>query len=208
MKLAVSLFSILFTYCLPVTCFADAEISEIGDRHVAVQPGDDILLIGDSHAGGLRHELKMTAKSLGYKFSSITEEGSLTCQFLPKLRRELRERSHDLVIVALGTNDTIANDSWIERNKGCYSLLVKMVRDKGSEIVWVGVPKYQIKRLRNVDTVSRLIAESGADVFNSADIDIVMSNDKIHATIDGYSRWADAIWDWMAEEHHVFSRKD
>lgn len=178
----------------------------IHDRHISLSPGETVLLVGDSHAQGLRYKLKDAAKSAGYKFVSHAVEGTMTRQWTKWLKKDMDENHPSLVIISLGTNDAAANDTWLDRNASSYEDLLKIASGSMTQVVWIGMPTYKTRRLKNVEKVSSLISSTGVSVFDSTAVPIKLTDDGVHATSAGYAVWSDAIWDWLAEEHYVVPR--
>lgn len=209
MKNLLFLISTVFTLTFSTTCFSQSiqqNEDMIPKRLTSVNPGETVLLVGDSHAQGLRHRLKENAKSAGYKFSSHAIEGTMTKQWIKWLKKDIETNSPGLIIISLGTNDSVANEAWLDRNASCYEEILKIASTSMTEVVWIGMPTYKTKRLKNVRKVSDLIAATHVSMFDSTVVPIRLTEDGIHATASGYSTWSDAIWNWLAEEHYVLPK--
>lgn len=192
------------TICFSQSFYFDEDA--LSRRHISVPQGGTVLLVGDSHAQGLRHRMKENAKSAGYKFVSHAVEGTMTKQWTKWLKKDIEENDPSLIIISLGTNDAAANDLWLDRNSSCYKDLLDVASGSMRSVIWVGMPTYKSRRLKNVKKVSDLIVSTQVNVFDSTVIPIKLTEDGIHATSKGYGMWSDAIWDWLAEEHYVVSR--
>lgn len=190
--------------CLSQSMRTDEDI--IPQRRISIETGETVLLIGDSHAQGLRRRLRENALSAGYKFVSHAVEGTMTRQWTKWLKKDIEVNNPGLIIISLGTNDAAANDAWLDRNASCYEDLLKIASESMTKAVWIGMPTYKTRRLKNVQKVSDMISSTHAVIFESISIPIKLTEDGIHATASGYVTWSDAIWDWLSEEHYVVPR--
>ncbi len=152
----------------------------------------NILLIGDSHVGGLSYQFKKTSKVYEYKPIVDSIIGSQTSSLKKRLSEDIEKYNPKLIIIVSGTNDAVMDPSRI--SKDLYKEVFDLAKSKGAQVVWVSPPSDSEKliSLREVDEAIREAAKS--DYFPSESFDLKVSKDKIHLTQSGYNSWMEYIW--------------
>lgn len=156
--------------------------------------GSKVLLIGDSHVGGLSYYFKKHAKISGYKPIVNYINGSLTSSLKKRLKDYLEE-DLKLIIIVSGTNDAVLSEDKITTS--LYKEVVDLATSKGAKLVWVSPPTDSDK-LKSLDLVLASIKEATSNqyYFDSLSYSLDLSSDKIHLKPNGYSNLMDYIWFW------------
>jgi len=165
-----------------------------GPPRVQLQPGESILLVGDSLAQGLGPPLGKIAAEAGHPFAHESQVGTRVEQWGENGRAEaaLQRSGATFVIVSLGTNDAVTNAAFQERFAGRAADLVARLRAGGARVVyWVIPPTMPFA----TDTIVAGIQASGAAMFDSRAIEVPRTGDNIHPTIAGTAAWAAAIFE-------------
>lgn len=169
--------------------------------HVKVQPGDRLLLIGDSLGVGLKPHLAKLSQEFGTHLLAKPRGGTVIPQWLRGpdgdwLKKALADFKPTHVLVSLGTNDAYSN--FIpEQVRLNLQALVRLIQDSGAKVVWIGPPRLPERygtRSPNVGTLR--VVDTAPNYFDSRPYDIPRS-DGLHATVKGYAGWAGAFWNWL-----------
>jgi lysophospholipase L1-like esterase len=161
--------------------------------------GKTILHAGDSTVGGdagLTLALKKRFTELGVKrFASDTWVSTSLITFAgqPRFAKVLARSQPDVVILTLGTNDVHvpAPDSLVPQVRS----IVKRIGNR--ECYWIG-PLF-IKK-KDAGLVAMLRENVKPCVFfDSSELNIPRTHDRIHPTLAGGEAWATAFWKAMAE---------
>jgi hypothetical protein len=164
--------------------------------------GKTILHAGDSTVGGdagLTLALRKRFTELGVKrFASDTWVSTSLVTFAgqPRFAKILAHSQPDVVILTLGTNDVHvpAPDSLLPQVRS----IVKKIGNR--ECYWIG-PLF-IKK-KDTGLVAMLRENVKPCVFfDSSQLDIPRTHDRIHPTLAGGEAWATAFWQAMAEARH------
>ena len=162
-----------------------------------IPSGKRVLIVGDSLGMGFGPHLEKTLRENNYETYLHTVLGSTTKRWMSMIMHDLTKYKPSLVVVSLGTNDSVANQEWLERNKEVYSRFVELVESSGAKLVWVGPPEVKRKLLLRLSIVRQYISEASPLLYDTRTINIPLSEDGVHSTPVGYKLWADSIWDWM-----------
>jgi hypothetical protein len=159
--------------------------------------GRRVLLLGDSLSldGGPIDVFRRTAEARGAEFRILARKG----RTVVSAPRKLGWANHDVVVVALGTNDHGHSTGMVERS--AEALLEAAGRVARERVIWVGPPAvldgamdYQLQRVDRA--LHRVVGDR--DYFSLRVVTEGMSRDGrtrdgVHFTRDG-SRWvADGI---------------
>jgi lysophospholipase L1-like esterase len=161
--------------------------------------GKTILHAGDSTVGGdagLTLALRKRFTELGVKrFASDTwvSTSLLTFAGQPRFAKVLARSQPDVVILTLGTNDVHvpAPDSLLPHVRS----ILKKIGNR--ECYWIG-PLF-IKK-KDTGLVAMLRENVKPCVFfDSSELDVPRTHDRIHPTVAGGEVWAEAFWKVMAQ---------
>jgi GDSL-like Lipase/Acylhydrolase family len=164
---------------------------------VEVAPGKKVVLIGDSLAEGMSNRFRTVTGSCGYKRDSFHRRGSTMENWANKIEEIVKKSAPDLVIVSLGTNDSILDDPSPTRDRA--RKIIAAVKNSGSKIVWVLPPKLPAS-FKHQDEVRKVLQEelSAKEAFDSQSATFERSEDAIHATANGYTSWFTSVWKKIA----------
>lgn len=212
MKIGSLVSTILFGLCSITPTFAQPNQSEnlTGEENEyiltppEISSESDILLVGDSLAVGLSTQFHKLAKQSGYKPHTHAIVGSTTNQWIKLLKSDLKKIEPKLVIVSLGTNDSTMSPEWFNIHQNIFSELTKIVIDSGVKIIWIMPPSLQNKNFKSQNLVIDLIKKTDSMQFDSTQLEIPRSKDKVHPTIKGYQLWMDSIWWWLADNNIIY----
>lgn len=158
-----------------------------------------LMLMGDSLAVGMTVPFRSLAAEQRIPFQSLAVSGSRIDQWAhsKKLQRALASFRPTLVLVSLGTNDEYLRGDAVARQRPYFEDLLKMLRDSGAEIAWIGPPTLP-KPASNGITPMLEAAIPSSHYFHSEQLALPRGPDKLHPTTRGYAGWAGAIWQWLA----------
>jgi len=162
-----------------------------------IPSGKRVLIVGDSLGMGFGPHLEKILRGNNYEAYLHAILGSTTKRWISLIAHDLTKYKPSLVVVSLGTNDSVANQEWLERNKEVYLKFVESVEASGAKLVWVGPPEFKKKLLFRSSIVRQYISEVAPLFYDTRAIDVPLSEDGIHSTPAGYKFWADSIWGWM-----------
>lgn len=152
-----------------------------------------ILLIGDSHACGLRPHFQTFAKEMKVPFEYACQNGTRVDQWSDSslLESALTKFKPTHVFLSLGTNDeySLLKEEAIEESA---KKLIEKVKKANAYPIWIGPPTLPNKKpLHCLETMAPYY-------FNSRNYTIPRGPDNIHPTIKGYAGWAALIWNWLS----------
>lgn len=188
---------IILTIVIAITSFSFNIMADI------LPEKSKILLIGDSLAVGLTNEFKHLAIKNGYIAYSHAINGTQTSYWKTVINSDLIKYKPDMVMVVLGTNDSVLSDSWVMSHEDDYATLVNKIKKTGSQVVWIGPPTMTSSRIQSQFQVMKLIRLAADNYYESTSLDFERSIDGIHSTPTGYKAWMDSIWFWMAEKQLI-----
>lgn len=142
-----------------------------------------LLLAGDSHAEGLEAALRQHARARGTELDVLAVRGSSARDWRREhLARALERSPATVVLLVLGTNDCAAGQLEAEFPSNVRTIVHK-AKAAGRSVIFLMPP--------NPCNVVRLALEFGGyDVFTPPRLEL---RDGIHATREGYQRWAASI---------------
>jgi lysophospholipase L1-like esterase len=167
-----------------------------------LEPGDRVLLIGDSLAVGLKPHLAKLSQEYGTHLLAKPSSGTNMVQWLSGpdgawLKQALATFKPTHVLVSLGTNDAYANFT-PEQIQANIRKLVHQIRDAGAKVVWLGPPTLPERyngRAPNVATL-QIIDREAPMIFQVRNYEVPRS-DGLHPTVRGYAGWAGLIWQFL-----------
>ena len=202
----------LFTFCLislaSSVTYAATEEDFNSAFYVEQEPkipiDSKILLIGDSHVGGMNHRFQLLAKQMGYYPIIDSINGSKTNNLLKRLKNNIKIHSPKLIIVESGTNDSVCDKQWIEQHHSLYDDVVKLAKESGAEIVWLSPPAVSSK-LQSFNAVKKLILTAIGEnfYFDLLNLDLKVSKDSVHLTQEGYNQLSELLWNWLVDKNLV-----
>lgn len=165
----------------------------------SIQPGDKLLLVGDSLGVGLSRHLKQLAAARGVSYDAMVQGSTTIRYWLDRIKPKLASIKPDLVLVCLGTNDSKARWSTAQHEEH-VRMLLSAINSSGARPMWILPP-----RLPWQETVSDIVKSTGTQIFNSKQVDIQMGPDGIHPTGAGYAGWAGLIWQTISCEDNAYA---
>ena len=188
----------------------------------AVQPGDRVLLMGDSEAFLLSQDFpaiipsNVTFKSVAFPGSSViswserqTREWSLVFQFRPQV-----------ILVSLGANDACTGVSVVSNEPPFLGrFLAKLRRTRAREIIWLGPPKIGYptndprqctasRAVPGLEAFAKMVVATGVPYLDARTVEIDMWDDKLHCSRPqfpgdphhGCLTWATWVWNEVGPE--------
>lgn len=102
------------------------------------------------------------------------------------------------VFVSLGTNDayTVRHPSEVADDA---KELVELIEEADAHVIWIGAPNLPVISNGHAIDEAILVAIKDAvpNYFDSTNLDIPRSPDRLHPTAAGYAGWAGALWNWL-----------
>lgn len=152
--------------------------------------GDDVWLLGDSLATGIRSTLDSLSERDGIDFSNTARVGASTLWGSIQAQNPSAV-GHTVWLVCLG-----ANDAAMRVPNANFGKWVTTIRDSaiasGAHIVWLvppnggGLPGYSDVYKIVMDIVPDVILPPSGMTF---------ADDGIHLTPDSYRKWAEHVWE-------------
>lgn len=168
----------------------------------ALPKGKKVLLIGDSLAVGMKPRFLTLAKNAGYSAAAQAEVGTTIKTWKSRVASVLQKEKPDLVLISLGTNDSVLADPKAEKADAVE--LLSAISGAGAKAAWVGPPTMPPKNTLNVpmqiDVVANMLQPLVGDYYDSRVLNIPRGGDRIHpASSAAYADWFDAVWKWLAQ---------
>ena len=158
--------------------------------------GKRVLHIGDSMLTnwGLKRTLRKKFTAAGAKYMVKAKEGSNSHSWIVtgQLKKVLREKRPDIVIINLGTN-AVKN-----RNPQTYSMWIKKLVKKIAprECYWISPPGLVKDKYGFFNVLSK--ASAPCRLFDSRDAHFKRPRPKVfHLTKSQSEKWAGMIWKWL-----------
>ena len=101
-----------------------------------VLKGSRVLLVGDSLAVGLTPRFKTVASSSGYVPDASAQVSTTIKMWNIRLAQILQAAQPQLVLVSLGTNDSVG--TVFSSEQAALDGIIKTVQDAGAVLVWIG----------------------------------------------------------------------
>lgn len=170
--------------------------------------GSKIMLVGDSLGVGLAPRFKILAKESYYVPITDSIGGTTIIQWSGWIKNKIEINRPDLLLVSLGTNDSVFWGKAGINNHEKIDKLLNIVKDEDVQIVWIGLPQLPEKKLPYAFKISELLKSKIEYYFDTRDYSFQRSNDRIHFTFQGYNDWMDEIWTWMIQKNIVYDIDD
>jgi hypothetical protein len=179
---------------LDLTLQAYIEANKIDSSMLIDSSAQHVLLIGDSMADGLRHPFAALAKHNGHKFTAVAKTSSSIIAWQGKRMKQLIEEvKPTYVMVSLGSNELFT------RRLEAYEKFTKSIVDQigGINFIWIGPPNW-----RKDNGLTEVLAKGVGEgrFFPSKDLILKRAGDGIHPRWKEYTKWANAISDWIMKE--------
>ena len=165
-----------------------------------------ILAFGDSLTLGVGTDIRHSYPSVlsrlsGRKVVNAGISGELTEQGLARLDYVIDKTRPDLMILLEGGNDIIRNHN-LQQTKQNLTAMIAMAREKGVQLVLIGVPQKQI--FSDVAPFYKELAEEHKLVFDGELIANLLhkrsyKSDMVHLNKTGYQKMAEAIHQLLRE---------
>lgn len=153
-----------------------------------ISPGARVLLLGSSSAFGLQPHLSALCNEIGAEVLTRAKNGSTAIGWAGTVESEIAYARPNVVVVVLGGNDS-ATTYPPEKHAAAIQKFVDAAAAHGALLYWV-LPF----ALPWPDNFSPLVRSAGVRVFETSQVGIPMSGDKIHATPAGYKLLAEKVF--------------
>jgi lysophospholipase L1-like esterase len=169
-----------------------------------IAPPAKVVLVGDSLAEGMSSRFKELARLCGYSRTAFHRRGSTMENWHNKMEEIVKSAKPSLVVVSLGTNDSIAEEATETDNKKRVRKILGAIRSGGSKVLWILPPKLP-PAFKHQEEVRRTISEelSPDEIFDSQQLSFERSEDGVHATARGYSQWMTSAWEKLTKDETV-----
>lgn len=166
-----------------------------------------ILAFGDSltHGNGAEPDESYPAvleRRTGRKIVNAGEPGELSAEGLRRLPRVLDRVQPDLLILCHGGNDILRNGN-PERAAGNLLAMVNLARDRGIDVLLVGVPERTLMFHDTADLYHDVAEQAGVPLEDGTIANIMGDNalksDAVHPNAAGYRKLAIAIEERLRE---------
>ena len=174
-----------------------------------VQPGDRVVLMGDSQAEGLSTVMPrlaaaddvallpvfVTGSSVRQWAEPVTQGWDLTAQW-----KTIRAFKPTVILVSLGSNDSYSGAQVRDIDRPYLAGLLSMLEETGvRRVVWIGPPK--LKRAETgLESFADLVKSTGVRYYDSRTIDIDMEPDQLHTTGKGRKVWGRWLWEKLQKD--------
>lgn len=175
-----------------------------GDNRPSLSPlpGDAVILaFGNSltHGTGAKpHESypAVLSRRTGLKVINAGDPGELSAEGLRRLPGLLERERPDLLILCHGGNDILRGRP-AERTIENLKAMVGMARQRGIDVLLVGVPERTLMFHDTADLYYRVAEDTGVPLEDESIADIIgepsLKSDAIHPNAEGYRLMAEAI---------------
>lgn len=155
--------------------------------------GQNVLLVGDSMAEGLRPSLQKRVEAAGGRFTAEPWQSStiIGWEGTGRLKEMIERYQPDIVFIALGSNELEAR-----RPDARAPLIKQMLAEIGARpAFWIGPPSWKPDR-----GLLGVIAENfqPGHFFNASNLQVPRQSDGKHPTLEGFEQWTELIWNWYA----------
>ncbi len=176
-----------------------------------LQPNDKIVAFGDSitfgYGVGASHSYPSILTSLcGHQIDNEGVSGETSAEGLERLAGVLEKSDAKLIILCMGGNDIIQGKSQ-KLLKDNLLTMVKMAKEKGLQVLLVGVPDITIIGL-STPSLYKEVAKEEKILLNDWVLEEVLSdpslkNDPIHPNEAGYQMIADELCQMLRDQHII-----
>lgn len=169
-------------------------VASLGLNTTAPQGPPRMLLVGDSHAGGLAAPLRDRVRALGADLTTRAIDGSTIDKWAhgSDLAQALASTTPLLTAVSLGTNDLATKPA--DYKRALIRSIIEQIRGAGSSAVWILPPGMPIPDRGGLRAILRdELARLSVPAFDSEALELPRGPDGIHPTPKGYEQWATAL---------------
>lgn len=182
------------------------------EKHEAVPPGADVLVLGDSLSYGTGASAgedypSLLAATSGWHIRNEGIPGNTTAQGLERLPALLEAQRPQLLLVELGGNDFLHNVPQAETYRN-LSNIVSLAKAQGVTTILVAIPEFDklraaMSRLQDHPLYERLADETHTalitDVFSEVLSERELKADQIHPNAQGYRLVAQKMREKLVE---------
>jgi len=142
------------------------------------------------------------ARRIGREVVNAGEPGELSAEGRKRLPRILDRVQPDLLILCHGGNDILRNRD-LRRAAGNLEAMVNMARERGIDVLLVGVPERTLLFHDTADFYHEVAEATGVPLEAGTLADIIgdpaLKSDAVHPNADGYRKLAIAIEERLRE---------
>ncbi len=170
--------------------------------------GATILAFGDSltHGSGARSDQSypaVLAKLSGFRVVNAGVPGEKTPSGLARLPQVLDNVHPQLLLLCHGGNDMLRRQS-MSRMQENLEQMIQLARERGVEVVLLGVPRPAIFGLESAETYYTVAEETGVPLEDEIIPEVLSDNDlksdQIHPNADGYRQIAEAVYQFLQKK--------
>lgn len=159
-----------------------------------VDPGDSVLLLGDSIGVGIENPLASLLAQYGAKFSSDVEIGRTIAGVASHLSPLMAYNK--VTVLSVGSNDAVLQDPYAEAQ--ALDHLLDLLRSNGGKVYWFLPPSFLYGQLTGAQQkVANLLQSRGVKLLHLAGPQPSVSSDPqhLHPTVAGYKTLASQVFD-------------
>lgn len=159
-----------------------------------LEPGESVLLMGDSIAEGLDPHLRRLFEGFGSPFEARWKRGTTARYWDAESTDEAG--GFDLVLLSLGSND-IAGSYWAPEEAAALDSLIGKLRSRGASVYWVRPPSFRYEGLTDAQAFfAELMRERGVFELSvqGPQPDVLSDPQHLHLTPDGYRTLASQLF--------------
>lgn len=185
---------------LLAACGRGPELSPLADDAVILAFGDS--LTHGTGAGEGESYPAVLERLSGRGVINAGVPGELSAEGRKRLPRLLEREQPDLLILCHGGNDILRGRD-ADAAAGNLAAMVRMARDRGIEVLLVGVPERNLVFHDTADFYQRVADDTGTPLEGEAMAHIIgepsLKSDQIHPNAAGYRYLAESIHDLLRE---------
>ena len=139
----------------------------------------------------------------GYRVINAGIPGEKTPAGLQRLSATLEHHRPQLLLLCHGGNDMLRKQS-MERMQSNLKQMITLARERGIQVVLLGVPKPALFGLESAETYYTVAEESGVPLEDAIIPEVLSDNDlksdQIHPNAKGYRLIAEAVYELLLEQ--------
>lgn len=158
-----------------------------------LNPGEHVLLVGDSIGEGLEKPLEKRLQTYGATLTAHTQRGATAKTWASKL--EDHDGGYDVILLSLGTNDAAGVPAL--QGPALDEMLAKL-RSRGAKVYWIWPPSFRYEGLSDTEEEFRqMMEERGVPPLELLGPQPDTSQDPmhVHPTPQGYDHLAAQVFD-------------
>lgn len=182
-------------------CGQDAQLTSLHKDAVILAFGDSL-----TYGTGAKDDESYPAvleRISGFRVINAGVPGEKTPAGLARLPTLLERYSPQLLLLCHGGNDMLRKQS-MERMHANLKQMVALARERGIQVVLLGVPQPAIFGLESAKTYYQVAEEAGVpledDILPKVLSDNALKSDQIHPNADGYRLIAEAVYELLVEK--------